>query len=106
MALIDVVKFDGDPTQLVWKFPSDNLRLGTQLVVKTSQLAFFCKGGQILDKFQPGTYTLSTNNIPLLTKHISLPFGGDTPFQAEVWFVNLVAKLVEPTYLLMHPTGL
>jgi len=43
MALIDVVKFDGDPTQLVWKFPSDNLRLGTQLVVKTSQLAFFAK---------------------------------------------------------------
>lgn len=96
MALIDVVKFDGDPSQLVWKFPSDNLRLGTQLVVKTSQIAFFVKGGQILDRFEPGTYTLNSNNIPLLTKLISLPFGGDTPFQAEVWFVNLVSKLDAP----------
>lgn len=32
-------------------------------------------------------------NIPLLTSLISLPFGGDSPFQAEVWFINLISKL-------------
>jgi len=96
MAIIDVVKFDGDPTQLAWKFPSDNLRLGTQLVVKTAQVAFFVKGGKIFDKFEPGTHTLNTSNIPLLGGVIKLPFGGDTPFQAEVWFVNLLTKLDAP----------
>lgn len=93
MAIIDVVKFDGDPAQLAWKFPSENLRLGTQLVVKTAQVAFFVKSGQVFDKFGPGTYTLKTSNIPLLGGLIRLPFGGDTPFQAEVWFVNLLTKL-------------
>ena len=42
--------------------------------------------------FGPGTYTLTTGNIPLLDKIINLPFGGNTPFSAEVWFVNLTAK--------------
>ena len=38
----------------------------------------------------------SSNNIPLLGKLISLPFGGETPFKAEVWFVNLLTKLDAP----------
>lgn len=96
MALIDVVKFEGNDQEFVWKYPSENLRLGTQLVVKQSQLAFFVKGGVILDEFREGTVTLSSGNIPLLTKLISLPFGDTTPFQAEVWFVNLINKLNTP----------
>jgi len=93
MALIDVVKYDGDDREFAWKFPSENLRLGTQLVVKPGQTAFFVKNGQILDQFEPGTVTLTSGNIPLLTKLISLPFGGNTPFQAEVWFINRISKL-------------
>ncbi len=93
MAIIDVVKYDGNDNEFVWKFPSENLRLGTQLVVKQSQIAFFVKGGQILDPFECGTHTLHTGNIPILHKIINIPFGGDTPFQAEVWYVNLISKL-------------
>jgi len=93
MAIIDIVKYDGSDQLFAWKFPSDNLRLGTQLVVKTSQCAFFIKGGQVLDEFKEGTYTLQTGNIPLLHKIINIPFGGDSPFQAEVWFVNMISKL-------------
>jgi membrane protease subunit (stomatin/prohibitin family) len=96
MTLIDIVRFQGNDQEFVWKFPSDNLRLGTQLVVKPAQAAFFVKGGVILDEFKEGTVTLKSGNIPLLTKLISLPFGGDTPFQAEVWFVNLITKLNTP----------
>lgn len=96
MALIDIVKFQGNDQEFVWKFPSENLRLGTQLVVKPAQTAFFVRGGVILDEFKEGTVTLKSGNIPLLTKLISLPFGGDTPFQAEVWFVNLITKLNTP----------
>ncbi len=93
MALIDIVQYDGNDQEFVWKFPSSNLRLGTQLVVRPGQLAFFVSRGQICDEVKSGTITLKTGNIPLLTKLISLPFGGDTPFQAEVWFVNLISKL-------------
>lgn len=93
MAIIDVVKFQGNDNEFAWKFPSENLRLGTQLVVKPAQTAFFIKGGKILDQFETGTTTLKSGNIPLLTKLIGLPFGGDTPFQAEVWFINLISKL-------------
>lgn len=93
MAVIDVVKYDGSDEIFAWKYPSDNLRIGTQLVVKTSQHTFFVKGGQILDEFKEGTYTLSTGNIPLLHKIINIPFGGDSPFQAEVWYVNMISKL-------------
>jgi len=93
MALIDVVKWDGSLDQFVWKFPSESLRIGTQLVVKPGQWAIFVKGGQIFDVFQEGTYTLESGNLPFLNKIVNLPFGGDTPFQAEVWFVNKVTKL-------------
>jgi|TARA_B110000208_G_C11758646_1_gene426068 membrane protease subunit (stomatin/prohibitin family) len=93
MAIIDVVKYQGSDEEFAWKFPSENLRLGSQLVVKTSQYAFFVKGGEILDDFNEGTYTLKTGNIPLLGKIINIPFGGNTPFQAEVWFINLISKL-------------
>jgi membrane protease subunit (stomatin/prohibitin family) len=93
MALINIVKYQSDDSQFVWKFPSQDLRLGTQLVVNTSQKAFFVKGGKIFDEFDSGTTTLKSGNIPLLNKLINLPFGGDSPFQAEVWYVNLISKL-------------
>ena len=93
MALIDIVSWDGGDGQVAWKFPSNNLRLGTQLVVKPGQLAFFVYRGQICDEISEGTITLKTGNIPLLTKLLSVPFGGDSPFQAEVWFINTLAKL-------------
>lgn len=57
MALIDVVKWETNTNDFCWKFPSENLRIGTQLVVHTSQTAFFVKGGAVLDGFTPGTYT-------------------------------------------------
>ena len=93
MAIIDVVKCVMGPKQLVSKFPSNDLRLGTQLVVYPGQVAFFVKGGSIYDTFESGTYTLSTSNIPLLNSIINIPFGGDSPFQAEVWFVNTIVSL-------------
>lgn len=93
MALIDIVNYQSSDDEMVGKFPSTDLRIGTQLVVNTSQKAFFVKGGKILDEFDSGTHTLKTENIPLLNKLINLPFGGNTPFQAEVWFVNLISKL-------------
>lgn len=93
MAIIDVVKCEANSQVLVEKFPSNDLRLGTQLVVHTGQVAFFVKGGKVMDMFESGTYTIKTSNIPILGKLLNLPFGGDSPFQAEVWFINLLAVL-------------
>jgi membrane protease subunit (stomatin/prohibitin family) len=93
MALIDIVKMPSNDEDFIMKFPSENLRLGTQVVVNNGQVAFFVKGGKLLDEFKPGTHTLHTDNIPILNKLINLPFGGETPFQAEVWYVNMISKL-------------
>lgn len=93
MALIDRLKFDGPPDVLAWKHPSDALALGTQVVVNEAQEAVFYKGGQALDLLGPGTHTLSTANLPLLSKLINLPFGGKTPFTAEVYYVNKAVAL-------------
>jgi len=93
MALIDVVKYTpNDDNAFVWKFPSEDLRLGTQVVVNEGQEAIFFKSGVALDILTAGTHTLSTGNIPLLNKIINLPFGGNTPFTAEVWYVNKTVK--------------
>jgi membrane protease subunit (stomatin/prohibitin family) len=93
MALIDVVKYSADSDhEFAWKFPSEDLKLGTQLIVNEGQQAIFVKGGQALDVFMPGTHTLSTGNIPILNKLINLPFGGNTPFTAEVWYINTTVK--------------
>lgn len=93
MALIDVVKYTPtDDSEFVWKFPSEDLRLGTQVIVNESQEAIFLKSGIALDIFTAGTHTLTTGNIPLLNKLINLPFGGNTPFSAEIWYVNTTVK--------------
>jgi len=90
--MIDVIKYNGEPDDLVWKFPFDNLSIGAQLIVNQSQEAIFYKGGAACDVFGPGTHTLSANNIPILRKLINLPFGGRTPFTAEVWYVNKIVR--------------
>ena len=92
MALIEVIDVQ-DPTgdSIVIRFPETgdaDIKLGAQLVVRESQVAIFYRGGQALDTFGPGRHTLSTANLPLLRRIINLPFGGETPFKAEVYFVS------------------
>ncbi len=93
MALIDRVKHDAaSDEELAFKFPGEELRLGTQLIVNQAQEALLVKGGKALDLFGPGTHSLATGNLPLLRRLINRPFGGQTPFTAEVWFVNRHVK--------------
>ncbi len=95
MAIIDVIQFNGIPNRnwLVYHYPGDSFVWGTQLVVKEGQIAVFVKGGQALDYFSAGTHTLNSQNIPLLQGLINIPFGGRTPFTAEVYYLNKTAKL-------------
>jgi len=93
MELVNQIKFNSPSDDvLVWKFPSEDLKLGSQLIVNQSQEAIFVKGGKALDVFEAGTHTLATGNLPVLNKIINFPFGGKTPFTAEIWFVNKTIK--------------
>lgn len=93
MAVIEVVKYNGSPDVFAWKYPSEELGTWTQLIVNESQEAILFKGGQALDLFSSGRHTLQTANIPFLNKIINLPFGGRSPFTAEVWYINKVHSL-------------
>ena len=93
MAIVEVVKYNGAPNVFAWKYPSEELGTWTQLIVNESQEAILFKGGQALDVFTSGRHTLTTENIPILNKIVNLPFGGRSPFTAEVWYVNKLFKL-------------
>lgn len=93
MAILDLVQWtDERPDEVVRRVPetgSGQFRLGSQLVVRENQSAVFVRDGKALDEFGPGRHTLSTKNIPLLGGIIGAPFGGTSPFTAEVFFVSL-----------------
>ena len=93
MAIVEVVKYNGAANVFAWKYPSEELGTWTQLIVNESQEAVLFKGGKALDVFGSGRHTLDTKNIPLLNKIVNLPFGGRSPFTAEVWYVNKLFKL-------------
>ena len=94
MKFIDLVEWQPQSNDIfAWRFPEENLSTATQLIVRESQEAVFFSKGQILGKFGPGKHTLSTENLPILSKLFGLPFGGKNPFTAEVWFVNKAAPL-------------
>ena len=93
MDIADIIKWEISTETLVHKFESDSLQLGSQLIVYPSQTAFFIKGGVIADEFQSGTYTIKSENIPILGKLINKAFSNESPFKAEVWFVNQVSVL-------------
>lgn len=93
MAIVEVVKYNGPPNVFAWKYPSEELGTWTQLIVNESQEAILFKGGKALDVFPSGRHTLDTKNIPFLNKIINLPFGGRSPFTAEVWYINRLFKL-------------
>ncbi len=93
MALLDAIEWrDMTGDEIVHRWPAQgpgNIRLGAQLTVRESQVAVFFRDGKALDTFQPGRHTLETANLPLVGGLVNMVFGGTTPFQAEVYFVNL-----------------
>lgn len=95
MAILDVIRFDGLKSRdwLIYKYYSDSLVVGSQLIVQEGQAAVFVKGGVVCDVFGPGTYSLETDNLPILTSLLKIPFGGNTPFSAEIYYINTTTRL-------------
>ena len=93
MAIVEVISYNGNSDVFAWKYPNNELGTWTQLIVNESQEAILVKGGQICDVFGAGRHTLETANIPILNKLINIPFGGRSPFTAEVWYINKIYSL-------------
>lgn len=93
MAIIKTIEWvQRDRDEMVYKFPSKEITLGSVLTVNESQEALFFKSGVLCDTFGAGRHVLSTSNLPVLGKLVNLASGGDTTFTAEVWFVNKLNK--------------
>ena len=89
--LIDIIEWiDETGDTLVWRFPryQNEIKNGAKLIVRESQAAAFVKEGQLADVFTPGTYTLETRNLPILSTIMGWKYGFDSPFKAEVYFVS------------------
>src|SRR5260221_9490323 len=89
--LIDILEWTDDSTNtMVWRFPryQNEIKMGARLTVRESQVAVFVNEGKIADVYQPGLFTLSTQNMPILTTLNGWKFGFNSPFKAEVYFVN------------------
>jgi excisionase family DNA binding protein len=88
--LLEIIEWTDDSRDtLAWRFPDDDkaIKNGAQLIVRESQVAQFVYLGEFGDTFPPGKHSLTTDNIPVLTKIKSWPFGFNSPFKADVYFV-------------------
>lgn len=88
---IDVIEWkDSTPNTMVYRYDrgGKEIMMGAQLTVRESQVAIMVNEGRIADVFQPGRYELSTQNMPIMTMLQSWKYGFNSPFKAEVYFIN------------------
>jgi len=89
--LLEVIEWTDDSRDtLSFRFPDDDkaIKNGAQLIVRESQQVQFVYVGEFGDTFGPGKHTLTTDNIPVLTKLKSWKYGFNSPFKADVYYLN------------------
>jgi membrane protease subunit (stomatin/prohibitin family) len=89
--LIDIIQFlDDSQNTMVYRFErfQNEIKYGAKLVVREGQAAVFINEGKLADVFGPGTYTLTTQNLPILATLLGWKYGFESPFKAEVYFVS------------------
>jgi membrane protease subunit (stomatin/prohibitin family) len=93
---IDIIEWpENEPGVLVHRFQrhDNEIKMNAKLIVRPGQRAVFVNEGQIADAFEPGTYTLTTKNVPILATLKGWKYGFDSPFKAEVYFIKTTEQL-------------
>jgi len=88
---VDVIEWtDASDNVMVYRFErhGNEIKYGAKLTVRESQVAVFINEGQLADVFQPGMYELETANMPILSTLQAWKHGFESPFKAEIYFVN------------------
>ncbi|MFM7606956.1 MAG: SPFH domain-containing protein, partial [Prosthecobacter sp.] len=88
---LEIIQWTDDSRDtLSWRFPDEDkeIKRGAQLIVRESQAAQFVYLGQFGDTFGPGKHDLTTDNIPILSTLKGWKYGFESPFKADVYFVN------------------
>ncbi len=89
--LIDIIEWlDDSSNTLVYRYERHNneIKYGARLTVREGQMAVFINEGQLADVFKPGMHMLTTQNMPILSTLKGWKYGFESPFKAEVYFVN------------------
>jgi excisionase family DNA binding protein len=88
---LEIIQWEDDSRDtLSWRFPDEDkeIKRGAQLIVRESQTCQFIYLGQFGDTFGPGKYSLQTDNIPILSTLKGWKYGFESPFKADIYFVN------------------
>lgn len=89
--LVDIIEWiDDSRSTLAWRFPryQNEIKNGAELIVREGQEAVFVYRGAVADKFVPGHYELTSENLPVLSTLQGWKHGFDSPFRSEVYFIN------------------
>ncbi|MFK7896658.1 MAG: SPFH domain-containing protein [Myxococcota bacterium] len=89
--LIDLIEWTDDSRDILsYRWPDEDgaIKNGAKLVVRESQVTQFVYLGEFGDQFGPGTHELTTDNIPVLTRLRSWKYGFNSPFKADVYYIN------------------
>jgi len=91
MSKTNVIEWtNAGPDDILWVYPYEDIRWGSVVVVHEYETAVFMRDGKVYDVLNPGRHTITTQNIPLLTRAYRLVMGyGETPFKATIVFISL-----------------
>jgi excisionase family DNA binding protein len=87
---IEIIEWTDDSRDtLSYRFPDDDkeIKRGAQLIVRESQTVQFVYLGEFGDTFGPGKHSLTTANIPVLSRLKGWKYGFESPFKADVYYV-------------------
>ncbi len=84
----DVIKNSGDGEYLIWRQPEEDFNTNSTLIVMPGEAAIFIDQGKIVQVFENGTYKLSTENYPFITRLRTAFSGGISAFNCVVYFVR------------------
>ncbi|MDH3664806.1 MAG: SPFH domain-containing protein, partial [Alphaproteobacteria bacterium] len=105
---VDVIEWTDDSADtMLWRFErhGNEIKYGAQLTVRESQIAVFVNEGRVADVFEPGMYTLETANLPIISTMENWHHGFQSPFKAEIYFVN-TKRFTDLKWGTKHPVTL